>query len=65
MTDEERLESFEAVLADLQAEQAMVEATMEDLRAKGRVKSATYQQLMARKLTLKMLAGMFERHGLL
>ena len=38
---------------------------MEDLRAKGRVKSATYQQLMARKLTLKMLAGMFERHGLL
>lgn len=65
MTDQERLERFEAALADLQAEQASVEATMKELRAKGRVKSATYQQLMARRLTLKALGGMFERHGLL
>ena len=62
MQDEERLERFEAVLADLQSEQA---ETMEDLRAKDRVRSATYQQLMARKLTLQTLAGMFQRHGLL
>ena len=65
MTDRERLERFEAVLAVLQAEQATVEATMEELRAKDRVKSATYQQLMARKLTLRTLAALFERHGLL
>lgn len=65
MTDQERLERFEAVLADLQTEQATVETTMKELRDEGRVRSATYQQLMARRLTLKTLAGMFERHGLL
>ncbi len=65
MGDEERLKRFEAVLADLQSEQAQVAETMEELRAKGRVKSATYQQLMARKLTLQTLESFFERHGLL
>lgn len=49
----------------LQAEQVTVEATMEELQAKGRVKSATYQQIMARKLTLRTLVALFERHGLL
>lgn len=64
MQDEERLKRFEAVLADLQSEQVAVAEAMEDLRAKDRVRSATYQQLMARKLTLQTLAGMFQRHGL-
>lgn len=65
MQDEERLKRFESVLSDLQDEQALVAKTMDELRNKGRVKSATYQQLMARKLTLQTLMGMFERHGLL
>lgn len=64
MQDEERLKRFEAVLADLQSEQVAVAEAMEGLRAKDRVRSATYQQLMARKLTLQTLAGMFQRHGL-
>lgn len=65
MQDSERLERFEAVLADLRSEQTAVAETMEGLRAQGRVKSATYQQLMARKLTLQTLGALFERHGLL
>lgn len=66
MTDEqERLARFEAMLADVLAEQEEVARSLEDLRAQGKVKTATYHQLTARKLTLQTLVGLYERHGLL
>ena len=61
----ERLERFEAVLADLVAEQEATAATLERLRAEGKTRTATYQQLAARKLTLRAAAALFEARGLL
>ena len=65
MTDAERLERFEAVLAEVLAEQEQVAAPLEELRVANKVKTATYQQLTARKLALKSTVALFEDHGLL
>lgn len=62
---EERLARFEAVLADLAAENALVLQQLESLRAQGKVKTATYQQLTARKLALRSTLALFEERGLL
>lgn len=65
MDDTERLARFEAVLANLLAEQESVVATLEGLRAQGKTRRATYQQLTARKLALKSVLGAFKEQGLL
>lgn len=65
MDASERLARFEAVLADLLAEQESVSAALGDLRAQGKTRTATYQQLTARKLALKSMLGAFEERGLL
>lgn len=64
MDDAERLVRFEAVLAELLSEQAMVTEALEPLRAAGKVRTATYQQLTARKLALKSTLALFEEQGL-
>ncbi len=63
--DRERLARFEAVLADLRAEQESAAATLERLRAEGKTRTATYQQIAGRKLALRQAATLFEAHGLL
>lgn len=61
----ERLERFEAMLADVQEEYANTCATLAELRAQDKVRTATYQQLFARKMTLDSLLSLYARHGLL
>ena len=63
--DRERLARFEAVLADLRAEQESAAATLERLRAEGKTRTATYQQIAGRTLALRQAALLFEAHGLL
>ena len=63
--DRERLARFEAVLADLRAEQESAAATLERLRAEGKTRTATYQPIAGRKLALRQAALLFEAHGLL
>ena len=64
-SDEQRLEAFEAVLAEMQDSLEEAVDQLEHLREEGKMKTATYQQLSARKLTLKQALAAFERHGLL
>lgn len=60
----ERLEAFEKMLADLQAQYAGVLEKMEELRAQGKEKTVTYRQLMANKLRVQELLSMYEIYGL-
>ena len=55
----DRLEQFEKMLADLQAQYADTAARMEKLKAQDKTRTATYRQLMGQKLTLKMLQERF------
>ena len=48
----DRLEQFEKMLADLQAQYADTAARMEKLKAQDKTRTATYRQLMGQKLTL-------------
>ena len=64
MEDKERLEKFEALLAELQNEYADVEAQVFELTAAHKQKTATFKQLLARKLALKQFLDMFEKFGL-
>ncbi len=64
MTEQERLDAFERMYADLLKEQEKVLEQLEALRAAGKQRGATYQQLLAQKLTLQKLIGRFESYGI-
>ena len=61
----DRLESFERMLADLQARLADAQAKMQALKAQGREKSATYRQLMGDKMQIKAMLDLYRLYGLL
>ena len=61
----DRLESFERMLADLQARLADTETRMQALKAQGREKSATYRQLMGDKMQIKAMLEIYRVYGLL
>lgn len=61
----DRLESFERMLADLQARLADTQEKMQALKAQGREKSATYRQLMGDKMQIKAMLEMYRLYGLL
>lgn len=63
--DEQRLQAFEAVLAEMQGSLEEATEQLAQLRDQGKAKTATYQQLSARKLALKSALAAFERHDLL
>lgn len=60
----ERLEAFEKMLADVQAQYAGVVEKMAELRAQGKEKTVTYRQLMANKLRYQELLSMYAVYGL-
>lgn len=64
VSNSERLEQFEQILAELEEEYGLVESQIEDMKAKGKTKTATFKQLLARKLTLGQFLSVFEKHGL-
>ena len=61
----DRLESFERMLADLQARLADTQEKMQALKAQGREKSATYRQLMGDKMQIKAMLEIYRVYGLL
>ncbi|MGN0990559.1 MAG: hypothetical protein ACI4O4_03800 [Candidatus Ventricola sp.] len=61
----DRLESFERMLADLQARLADTQEKMQALKAQGREKSATYRQLMGDKMQIKAMLDLYRLYGLL
>ena len=61
----DRLETFERMLADLQARLAATEDRMQALRAQGREKSVTFRQLMGEKLQLQAMLELYRVYGLL
>lgn len=60
----ERLEAFEKMLGDLQAQSAGVQEKMAELKAQGKEKTVTYRQLMANKLRVQEMLSMYEIYGL-
>ncbi|MEG1658801.1 MAG: hypothetical protein RR288_07035 [Oscillibacter sp.] len=60
----ERLDAYERMLTDLQAEKEKILSDMDALRQAGKTKTATYQQLLVNKLTVQNLLGRFALYGL-
>lgn len=61
----DRLETFERMLADLQARLTATEDRMQALRAQGKEKSVTFRQLMGEKLQLQAMLELYRVYGLL
>lgn len=61
----DRLETFERMLADLQARLAATEDRMQALRAQGKERSVTFRQLMGEKLQLQAMLELYRVYGLL
>ena len=61
----ERLDAFEAILADVIEQSEMEREKMEALKAAGREKSATYRQYFANRMLHKQMLDLFRRYGLI
>ena len=61
----ERLDAFEAMLADVIEQSEMEREKMEALKATGREKSATYRQYFANRMLHKQMLDLFRRYGLI
>ena len=61
----ERLDAFEAMLADVIEQSEMEREKMEALKAAGREKSATYRQYFANRMLHKQMLDLFRRYGLI
>ena len=64
MIGQERLEAFEKMYQNVKDRYADTCQKMDMLKAEGKVKSVTYKQLMADKLTLQKMLGMYDIYGL-
>lgn len=65
MNDQDRLEAFEKMLADVQQRYSAAEEKMKQLKSQGREKSATFRQLMGDKLQYQNMLTMYRLYGLL
>lgn len=65
MNDRDRLEAFEKMLADVQANYAEVSARMESLKAAGREKSATFRQYWSDRMTCQYMLSLYQQYGLI
>ena len=65
MNDQDRLEAFEKMLADVQQRYSAAEEKMKQLKSQGREKSATFRQLMGDKLQYQNMLTMYRIYGLL
>ncbi len=61
----ERLEAFEAMLADLTRQADYEKQQMEQLKAAGREKSATYRQYLGNRLVYGQMFAWYKKYGLM
>ena len=61
----ERIEAFEKMLSDLQAQATYETEQMEKLKAAGKEKSATYRQFFGNRLIYKTILDTYKRYGLI
>lgn len=61
----DRLAAFETMLADIQKQAATEAAQMEALKAAGKEKTVTFKQLLANRLTYKLILDKYREYGLL
>lgn len=64
LNDEERLERYEKMQADLTEEYESLCRQMEELKAQGLEKKATYKTLFPRKMALRDMLNSYGRYGL-
>ena len=61
----DRLEAFEAMLADLQRQAAYEKEQMELLKAAGKEKSATYRQYFGNRMIYSQMLALYRQYGLI
>ena len=61
----DRLEAFEAMLADLQKQAAYEKEQMELLKAAGKEKSATYRQYFGNRMIYSQMLALYRQYGLI
>ena len=61
----ERLEAFEAMLADIQNQAEFEKRQMEQLKAAGKEKTVTYRQYFGNRMIYKMMLDKYREYGLL
>lgn len=62
---EDRLNAFENILADIQADYEFKTAEIARLKAEGKEKTVTFKQYLADKLLYQRILSIYEDHGLL
>ena len=65
MSEQERLEAFERMLADVQKNYEEFSARMEQLKAEKKEKSATFRQYWSNKMTCQYMLSMYKDYGLI
>ena len=63
MSDQERLEAFERMLADVQKNYQEFSTRMEKLKAEKKEKSATFRQYRSNKMTCQYMLSMYKEIG--
>lgn len=61
----ERIEAFEKMLADLQAQAVYEAEQMEKFKVVGKEKTATYRQFFGNRLFYKKMLDTYKKYGLL
>lgn len=61
----DRLQAFEAMLRDIQAQCDREKKKMDELKAKGKEKTATYRQYMGNRLMYMKILDLYKEYGLL
>lgn len=61
----ERIEAFEKMLADIQAQAEQETAQMEKLKAEGKEKTATYRQYFGNRHFYKQMLDTYRKYGLI
>ena len=61
----ERIEAFEKMLSDLQAQAEFERQKMAELKAAGKEKTATYRQYFGNQMFYKMMLDKYKQYGLL
>lgn len=62
---EDRLNAFENMLANIQADYEFKTAEIARLKAEGKEKTVTFKQYLADKLLYQRILSIYEDHGLL
>ena len=61
----DRLQAFEKMLEDIQAQAEYESKKMAELKAQGREKSATYRQYFGQRMLYRMILEKYRQYGLI